>query len=163
MLKTHDLTWMRYVGDGIADVNMRKSFDPDKEVYKPPRLLTSMGFLFSAYKDKYWFWELMEIYRRITMTAVLTIIFNGSTIQIIYSMIICLVFIRLYNIFEPFLSRSENVMAELTQYQMVVTYLGGYIIRVQGFQGFEIGYSILDVAMVTMSLLVVVIVIMRGV
>jgi hypothetical protein len=26
MLKTHDLKWMRYVGDGIADVNMRKSW-----------------------------------------------------------------------------------------------------------------------------------------
>lgn len=45
-------------------------------------------FLFKFYKPKYWYFELIETGRRLTLTAILSVTLPGSSSQIVLAMVI---------------------------------------------------------------------------
>ena len=58
--------------------------------------LLALSFLYSAYEPKYWFFEIVETLRKLILTGGLIYLGPGTRFQIILSMVICLVSLRIF-------------------------------------------------------------------
>ncbi|CAM9625594.1 unnamed protein product, partial [Ectocarpus fasciculatus] len=58
--------------------------------------ITPLTFLFSAYEPQFWYWEVIETFRRLILTGVLVLVAQGSALQLIVGMGLAVFFIKLY-------------------------------------------------------------------
>jgi hypothetical protein len=89
----------------------------------------SLNMLWEPYKNEYWYWEVIECYRRIILTSLVSIISPGSPLQSLSAILFTLIFIRLYAYFLPYAEPSDNILAELGQAQVFVTFFIALIIN----------------------------------
>jgi hypothetical protein len=85
--------------------------------------------LWEPYKNEYWYWEVIECYRRIILTSLVSIISPGSPLQSLSAILFTLFFIRLYASFLPYAVHSDNILAELGQAQVFATFFIALIIN----------------------------------
>jgi hypothetical protein len=76
------------------------------------------SFLYSSYEPQCWYWEIVETIRRITMTGVIVLIAQGTSLQIVITMLLSLFFIKMYSHYAPFDDELLDVDAEFAQYQV---------------------------------------------
>lgn len=95
----------------------------DQIMHRLPAYIASISFLWAAYEPRYWYWEVIEAVRRIMLTAVLSVVSPGTSEQNVFSLLLALLFIKLYGHFNPFESSVHNMMTELGQFQVFFTYL----------------------------------------
>jgi hypothetical protein len=110
--------------DDDDDEGMRQS----KSNYLSSHAL-SLNMLWEPYKNEYWYWEVIECYRRIILTSLVSIISPGSPLQSLSAILFTLFFIRLYAYFLPYAVHSDNVLAELGQAQVFATFFIALIIN----------------------------------
>jgi hypothetical protein len=60
---------------------------------------------------------------------VLSVVVAGSSTQIIFGIIIAMIFIKLYSDFAPYVSDEDDSIQELSQYQIFVTLLATLLIK----------------------------------
>jgi len=82
-----------------------------------------LQFLWQDYAPAYWYWEIIETTRRLIMTAVLSVVMQGTTTQAIIGTLVALVYIKVYHNFQPYDNYNDDLIAELGQLQIFVTYL----------------------------------------
>jgi predicted outer membrane repeat protein len=87
-----------------------------------------LGTLWEPYKNEYWYWEVIECYRRIILTSILSIN-PGSSLQSIVAVMFSLFFIKLYSHYSPYASTNDNVLAEIGQFQVFLTFFISLIIK----------------------------------
>ncbi len=88
-----------------------------------------LGILWEPYKNQYWYWEVIECYRRIILTSILSIINPGSSLQSIAAVMCSLFFIKLYSNYSPYASTNDNILAEIGQFQVFLTFSISLIIK----------------------------------
>jgi predicted outer membrane repeat protein len=88
-----------------------------------------LGTLWEPYKNEYWYWEVIECYRRIILTSILSTINPGSSLQSIIAVMFSLFFIKLYSHYSPYASTNDNVLAEIGQFQVFLTFFMSLIIK----------------------------------
>jgi len=110
--------------------------------------------MYSAYKPKYWFWEIIEVSRRLMLTAVLSVCFNGSSIQQVLSIALSLIYLAIYERVQPYGTSSENAMSGIGSYQVLVTFLCGYVSSQQTLGGISLRYAMLGYVLVGVNSLV---------
>ena len=88
-----------------------------------------LKFLFAAYEGKYWYWEVVESYRKVFLTGVLVVVQQESTTQVVVGILVALLFIKLYNLYEPFEDDKVDVISELAQWQIFIVLFIGLLIR----------------------------------
>lgn len=75
--------------------------------------LRPLRILFDVYKPQFWYWEVIETIYRLSLTGVLVLINQGSSLQIIVGLLFSLLFIRIYETSCPFddeaLQRIKNI------------------------------------------------------
>ena len=86
-----------------------------------------LAFLWAAYEPRYWFWEVIETYRRLMLTAVLSVTAAGTTKQAVLALLLAILYIKLYSHFSPYEAGSANITAEIGQYQILFTFIGALI------------------------------------
>ena len=59
---------------------------------------------------KFWYWELVETARRLLLTAVLSVVSTGSSVQIVFGIAIALVYMKLYGYYQPYDLDEHDVM-----------------------------------------------------
>lgn len=79
---------------------------------------TEISFLWSSYKKTYWNWELVEVFRRLLFTAVLSVIKPGTSLQIVIGIALVEVFVYRYGHVEPFPDEWDDFLVELSQHQV---------------------------------------------
>lgn len=62
-----------------------------------------LRFLYSSYDPKYWYWEVIETFRRIVFTGVLAVMRQGSGLQIVIGFVVSVLFIKLYGHFGEYM------------------------------------------------------------
>jgi hypothetical protein len=87
------------------------------------------SFLWEPYEPKYWYWEIIECYRRITLIAVLSLISPGSSPQSVLSVLLSLLFIKMYGYYQPYEADNDDIIAEVGQFQIFFTYFGALILQ----------------------------------
>ena len=98
--------------------------------------------LWEPYKNEYWYWEVIECYRRIILTSLVSIISPGSPLQSLSAILFTLFFIRLYAYFLPYAVHSDNVLAELGQAQVFATFFIALIINSSLLVGIKWKYAL---------------------
>jgi preprotein translocase subunit YajC len=90
--------------------NRKKLNQPDEERIKDQGLKRII-FLWEPYKPKYWWFEVFETARRLTMTGVLSAISPGSVVQLASGALITFAGTVVYALALPFTEMKDNVLA----------------------------------------------------
>jgi hypothetical protein len=93
--------------------------------------LKRLGFLYSMYEPKAWWFEIFETCRRLMLTAGIIFLSPGTASQIVMSMLICLGAMRVYSGVKPFIEDKDDVLAEAAQWQLFFTMFAALAIKVQ--------------------------------
>jgi hypothetical protein len=101
-----------------------------------------LSMLWEPYKNEYWYWEVIECYRRIILTSLVSIISPGSPLQSLSAILFTVFFIRLYAYFLPYAVHADNVLAELGQAQVFVTFFIALIINSSLLVGIKWKYAL---------------------
>lgn len=80
--------------------------------------MEGIKFLYEVYKPCYWFWEVIEMYFRLSMTGLLVLLDQGSTLQIIVGIFFSLLFIKLYDISQPYVDEENKYVKEVSLWQI---------------------------------------------
>ena len=81
-----------------------------------------LTLLFAPYEPPRWWWEVMEIARRLLSTSVL-LLFHGSKTRIFFAIVVSLASIKLYATYAPFISDSDDLLAESLQWLVTLNLL----------------------------------------
>jgi hypothetical protein len=74
-------------------------------------VLASLEFLVGAFKSKYWWFELYELFRKLMLTGVFSLIFPASDMQMVLGILMCLHSFWVYIELKPFRTTSDNELA----------------------------------------------------
>ena len=86
-------------------------------------------FLFcNTDEPKYWYWEVIVIFKKMLLTGAMTIIAAGSSAQLVIALLIVLIDLLLVLKLGPFTDDSDDILSFLTSCQMFLTLLGGLLI-----------------------------------
>lgn len=96
---------------------------------KADKELNPIRFLFHAYEPKYWCWEVVELVRRIMLTAVICAILSGSTSQIVISMLFSMGFLFLYSTFQPYWNFHEDISQTTGQYMIFLVMFASLVLQ----------------------------------
>ena len=80
--------------------------------------LKPLKFLFAAYQPQYYFWEIIETYRRILLAGVIIMFQYGKTLQLVSGCVICVGGILLSSTIRPYESGTAALSSTLTQWQL---------------------------------------------
>lgn len=87
------------------------------------------GHLISDYKDEFYYWEVVEMVRKLLLTGVIALIRRGSVVQIALGCLLSIGFHRLHAFAQPYRSPHHNVIADLALAAQWLNLLGGLIIN----------------------------------
>lgn len=135
-LHCFDSTWQAYAGICVLFVLMypvgipiayyfilRRSFSQLHE----PAVILQFGFLYEAYTDTRWFWELIDLVHKLVLTSV--VIFASSTWILGLNMFIICLYLILILVCHPYIRKGDDRFHLLTQTELFLLALVGYIIQ----------------------------------
>ena len=82
---------------------------------------TDLNFLHKVYEPQYWYWEIVETIRRLFFTAFLVLANTSANLQIVGSIVMSVVFMKLYGFYAPYEDDSDDMLQEMAQYQVFFT------------------------------------------
>jgi hypothetical protein len=119
--------------------------------------LKSMRFLYENYQPKYWWFEVCETLRKLSLTGFLVFLAPGTGLQICIAMMITIFSLHVYGSLKPFQDPYANRLAMVAQYQLLVTLFCALAIKVkmdglqdhQSFDAFLTCVQVIPVSLVT--------------
>jgi len=85
------------------------------------KLIDGVGFLYLSYKPEFYYFEMVEASRRLSLTAVVSILMPGSKPQMVVSMVIGFFYMVLYNHVRPLAFDSNTLLMEIGSMQIFAT------------------------------------------
>jgi len=104
--------------------------DDHQEVMK---CRTEFGSMYKDYKRKYYWFELVEMVRKILLVGALVML-GSSGMQIFAGIIICFFYVLLVAYLEPLTSRTDQVLQYVTSIQLFCTLISGLMINYRSFE-----------------------------
>ena len=98
--------WSKSSGEGKEDENS----EPSKEQL----IVNRFGFLFVAYRVNFWWWEGVEMSRKLLMTSILVFVMPGTTGQLAMGSMITFLFLLLNLFWQPYCSPGLNSFASVS-------------------------------------------------
>jgi hypothetical protein len=105
----------------LTRVQSSKKHQEEQEV-----ALTKAGFLFGAYKPEYYFWEVVELLRKLALTSILALISPGTAGQVVVGLLLSFVMLLLTLRCKPYarpLLNNVNALAQLTLFLILLVAL----------------------------------------
>eukprot|EP00644_Phytophthora_capsici_P002327 jgi/Phyca11/114976/e_gw1.27.140.1 len=88
-----------------------------------------LGFIYAEYSDGYWWYEAVDLSRKLFLSGVIIFVQNGGVEQMLLAMCVCLVTMWFVLYFQPYDGYSDNLVASITQLQLFFTLWLGVMIR----------------------------------
>jgi hypothetical protein len=122
--------------DDDRDVDNSETTAAESSEDRVKHLITheEIKFLWSNYLPKFWYWEVVETIRRLLLTGVLSIIYEGTSLQIVVGMTISLCFVYVYDHCRPYPKQEHNLLQEVAEYVVLLFLLGALLLRTQAFK-----------------------------
>jgi hypothetical protein len=100
-------------------------------------MVNGFTFLYEGYKPEYWYWEIIEIVRRLFFSSVLTIMFTeGSIPQLFAGFFVAILNLYLLQRYQPFERFSESSLSEASQYQIAYCFFVYWNVKEHRFDSF---------------------------
>jgi hypothetical protein len=129
---------------GAKDEALRRRADDEKIHSK----LGRMNFLYAAYEPRVWWFEVFETCRRLLLTGGQVLLNPGTPSQILLNLIICVISMRVYSKYRPFVDEKSDELADVAQVQLFFTMLAALCIKVNIDAEDEYNQKTFDVALV---------------
>ena len=97
---------------------------------KTYKVLDGQQFLFDSYLPRCWYFEIVECFRRLSLTALPILFLRSSVVQIVLVLLISLGFSALYMSLHPYEQPSDNTVAILSQWAVSMTVVGALCMKV---------------------------------
>jgi hypothetical protein len=96
-----------------------------------------ISFLYLAYEPRRWYFEILDCFRRLMMTAVPVLIMRGAITQIVIVLLTSLACVAAYMELKPYTTQSDNTVAVLSQWAITLTLIVSILIRIGEDQGLD--------------------------
>ena len=96
---------------------------------KKDRSLDWFNFLYEIYRPKFWYWEVVEMFFRLSVTGLLVLAKQGSTEQIIIGIFFSLFFIKAYDVCQPYIDKEIKSVKEISLWQIFFIFCFAFGIR----------------------------------
>eukprot|EP01046_Picozoa_sp_COSAG06_P039020 COSAG06_NODE_4562_length_4142_cov_30.248330_1_plen_913_part_10 len=93
------------------------------------RLGSSYGFLVDAFKPKFFYWESIDMLRKLALLGLVLLFERGSVNQITVSLIISQFFLAAHLIAQPYKLASDNYFRTATELHVLLTIATGLVFR----------------------------------
>jgi len=100
----------------------------DAEISEDDRIMNRFGFIFVAYRVEWWWWESVEMLRKLLMTSILIFIMPGTPGQLFTGAMIAFVFLILNLHIRPFCTAGLNSLSIISLIAQFLTLFVGIII-----------------------------------
>ena len=90
----------------------------------------SFGFLYMSYTDGHWYFELLELVRKLLLTSVAAFVYAGSATQILSATLLSVFAMGLVLSVRPFRVESDVWVAAYAHFQIVLLFSLGQMILV---------------------------------
>jgi hypothetical protein len=84
--------------------------------------LAPLRFLFVPYLPRFYFWEVIELYRRIAFIGLLPLLSTHVDRRAAIGILLAIVSVAVYGELEPFQRRSTDILARSAQYSIFLTF-----------------------------------------
>jgi hypothetical protein len=116
-------------------------------------ILRPLRVLYASYVPTFWYWEIFETYFRLLLTGFLVLVSQGSTLQIIIGILNILLFLQLYNSYQPYLNKSYQFLKTLTIWQVYFVLFISLLLRCDVVQRSNPALAVVIVLVILMSFL----------
>jgi len=89
----------------------------------------SLAWLGQAYETQFWFWEMIEFVRKLTLSAVVVFVKPNSSVQILTAIFVCIIFLGLVSYFKPYEQDDDDTFAFVSFICLVFTLVLGVGLR----------------------------------
>ena len=89
-----------------------------------------LSFLLGSYEKRVYWFEFVEVLRRLLLSGVLVLFGPGSVVQSAASILICSASIKAYSLYQPFRSDDDDFLQEVAQVQLFLVLLAAILMRV---------------------------------
>lgn len=117
-------------------VRMQKKFDvtklhgPRQFIYEK-RNLRRFGILYAKYEERCWWYELVEVSRKLVLSGLIIFIAPGTVSQVWFALMASMFFLLLATFFMPYASQSINLFSTLSQLCTTLTLLTILSVRLE--------------------------------
>jgi len=75
--------------------------------------------LYDAFLPEYYWTEVMECLRKLLLTGFVVFFYEGSGLQILFGLVMSIIFLSLYSKLDPYLMPSNNTFATYVHFQVL--------------------------------------------
>jgi hypothetical protein len=90
------------------------------------------GFLYAGYEQRYWWWEVVECFRKVALTGVITFITPGTPAQLFAAVLLAQFFIVAYARQAPYVAHSDDDLQLIAQLQVWFVAISGLAVKLSG-------------------------------
>mmetsp|Transcript_46260 Transcript_46260/g.59463 ORF Transcript_46260/g.59463 Transcript_46260/m.59463 type:complete len:919 (+) Transcript_46260:649-3405(+) len=124
--------------------------------------LDSIRFLFDDYKLSRWYFEVVDLYRRILFTGVLPLIAKDTAIVAYLGSTLALISGVYFRELVPYRVEFTNFIAVIAQYAILLVFMSALMIETDSLDRFHISDSVLGIILVGINTIVMMFVILGG-
>ena len=84
------------------------------------RAMSQVGFLFAAYRMDCWYWETVELLRKLALTSILALIAPGSAGQVVVGLLLAFVMLLFNLALKPYAEKAMNLVNIIAQLNLFV-------------------------------------------
>jgi len=107
----------------------RKKIKQPVEVRSKDQKLVTKRFLFQDYKPKFWWFEIFETLRRLSLTGFLSIVNPGTDSQFAVGILLSVGSLVTYALFKPYISNRDNALSILSNAQIFCVFLTAFVMK----------------------------------
>ena len=93
--------------------------------------LSQFSFLIGSYKPEYYLWEVSEMWRKVALTGLISVVAPGSMVQIIAASVISLGFLVMHARCYPYKDDDKNLLKLGTEVAIMLVFLCTALLRVE--------------------------------
>ncbi len=101
-----------------------------KQNFRSHRVYNRLGFIYYAYNEKYWWYEVVELSRKLLLNGIVTLILPGESGQIVFGLLVCFIYLFCVTSFGPYKAFSDNFLAILAHLQLFLTLFCGLLVSI---------------------------------
>eukprot|EP00942_MAST-04A_sp_MAST-4A-sp1_P014567 g14567.t1 len=122
---------------------------------------TSYGSIYKDFKREFYYFEIFEMIRKITLVGVLVLLGKAAGTQIFVGVIICFFYVLLGALTKPLIKPHDQFLQYVTSVQLFGTLITGLLLRNRAFEkaqgiGTEQDDMVIDVVLTLMTIAIVV-------
>lgn len=118
--------------------------------------ISGISFLFDSYLPHAWYFEIVECFRRLFLTAIPILFLRSTVFQIVLIELLSLAFCAAYMEYRPFAKKSDNKIAILSQWAITMTVFGSLCLRVDMTAELSFGPGAIGVVLSILNVVIIV-------